>query len=74
MQKMKIGVKLIGGFLLVALFAASVGGVGMVNIKTIDDADTKLYEKITVPLGQIQDMTAAYLPALAVVWSAAISR
>ena len=61
MQKMKIGVKLIGGFLLVALFAATVGGIGMVNIKTIDDADTKLYEKITVPLGQIQDMTAAYL-------------
>ena len=61
MQNMKIGVKLIGGFLIVALFAAIVGGIGMINIKTIDDADTKLYEKITVPLGQLQDMTSAYL-------------
>ena len=61
MRNMKIGVKLIGGFLFMALFSAIVGGIGMVNIKTIDDADIKLYEKITVPLGQIQDMTSAYL-------------
>ena len=61
MQNMKIGVKLIGGFLLVALFAAIVGGLGIVNIKTIDDADTKLYERITVPIGKLQDMTSAYL-------------
>ena len=43
MQNMKIGVKLIGGFLIVALFAAIVGGIGLINIKTIDDADTRLY-------------------------------
>ncbi len=61
MQNMKIGVKLIGGFLLVSFFAAIVGGIGMINIKTIDDADTRLYEKVTVPLGQLQDMISSYL-------------
>ena len=60
MRNMKIGVKLIGGFLIMALFAAIVGGVGMVNIRSIDNADTRLYEKITVPLGDIGDLATAF--------------
>ena len=43
-----------------ALFAAIVGGVGMVNIKTIDNADTRLYEKITIPLDQIGELSSAF--------------
>ena len=56
LDNIKMGPKLIGAFVLVAAIAAIVGGVGIVNIKAIDDADTKLYEKITVPLSEMGDM------------------
>ena len=36
-----------------ALIAAVVGGIGFMNIHKIDDADTFLYEKCTVALGQM---------------------
>ncbi len=60
MQNLKIGVKLACGFLVVAIFAAVVGGVGILNIKTIDKADTKLYEKITVPLAEIGQLSTSF--------------
>ena len=56
LDNIKMGPKLIGAFLLVAAISAIVGGVGIVNIKAIDEADTKLYEKVTVPLGEMGDM------------------
>ena len=59
-NNLSIKVKLLTGFIIVAIIAGVVGYIGMSNIKTIDDADTKLYEKMTVPLGQIIDMTTLY--------------
>ncbi len=50
---MKIGLKLILGFLMVALIAGGIGLVGVINIKKIDALDTELYEKMTVPLGEM---------------------
>lgn len=50
---MKIGLKLILGFLMVALIAGGIGLVGIINIKKIDALDTELYEKMTVPLGEM---------------------
>ncbi len=50
---MKIGTKMILGYLIVALLAAAIGVLGIVNIKTVDAADTFLYEKMTVPLGEM---------------------
>jgi methyl-accepting chemotaxis protein len=47
---LKIGPKLIGGFLIVALIAAVIGIIGTINIKDIDNNDTVLYEKAAVPL------------------------
>ncbi|NVN91007.1 MAG: MCP four helix bundle domain-containing protein, partial [Desulfuromonadales bacterium] len=52
--------KLLTGFILVAMIAAVIGGVGIYDIKKIDDADTKLYEKMTVPLGQMADISVAF--------------
>ncbi len=52
-RNMKIGTKMILGFLIVALIAGGVGLIGIVNIKTIDEADTRLYKTMTVPLGQM---------------------
>jgi signal transduction histidine kinase len=59
-KRSTLGQKLTGGFLIVALFAAIVGGVGIFNIRTIDKADTKLYEKFTVPIGELQEMISSY--------------
>ncbi|MBU4154320.1 MAG: methyl-accepting chemotaxis protein [Proteobacteria bacterium] len=47
---MKIGKKLISSFILMALIAGGIGWVGVVNIRHIDDQDTFLYEKTTVPI------------------------
>jgi methyl-accepting chemotaxis protein len=50
---LKIGTKLISGFVIVALIAVVIGVIGIQKIQTINDADTKLYEKITVPTAQL---------------------
>ncbi len=54
------GQKLIGGFLTVGLLTAIVGWVGIYNIRAINKADTKLYEKFTVPIGQLQEMISSH--------------
>lgn len=57
---LKIGVKLIIGFIIVALIAGVIGVVGIINIRTIDDADTLLYETMTVPLGEMVIIVESY--------------
>ena len=49
----KIGPKLIGAFLVVAALLAGMGFLGSNKLHAIDDADTRLYEKMTVPLAEI---------------------
>jgi methyl-accepting chemotaxis protein len=50
LNKIRIGPKLIGGFLIVALIAAIVGIVGTMSIKTIGKKDLLLYAKATTSL------------------------
>lgn len=57
---LKVGVKLIIGFIIVAIIAGTIGIVGAVNIKAIDDADKKLYETMTEPLGELTFMVDSY--------------
>lgn len=57
---MKIGSKLILGFLIVAIIAGAIGVIGVVNIRTIEQLDTKLYETMTVPLGEMVIITESY--------------
>lgn len=52
-SNMRIGIKLVSGFVLVALVTGLVGYLGIKNIDTITKADTQLYEKTTVPLDYI---------------------
>ena len=52
-KNMKIGTKMILGYLIVALLAGGIGLLGVMNIWTIDEADTYLYEYMTVPLGEM---------------------
>lgn len=46
-------VKLIASFVLMAIIAAVIGTVGMVNLRAIETADTMLYERITVPMEEL---------------------
>jgi methyl-accepting chemotaxis protein len=60
LQDIKIGTKLIGSFLVVAAVAAIIGIFGNIKMHEIDDADTFLYEKCTVPLGLLIDVGAGF--------------
>jgi methyl-accepting chemotaxis protein len=59
-SNLKIGVKLTGGFLLVAIIAGIIGAVGILNIQTIDAADTRLYKNMTIPLTQIAEISTNF--------------
>ncbi len=59
-DNLKIGKKLISSFILVALMAGVVGWVGVINIKKINDDDTYMYEKITVPIGILLDISVNF--------------
>jgi len=59
-KSMKIRTKLIIGFISVAIIAGIIGAVGIKEIKTIDAADTKMYESVVVPLGQVQELATLF--------------
>jgi len=50
---MKIGKKLVMGFVLVALISGAMGVYAIYNLKVLDNSDTELYENMTVPLTEI---------------------
>jgi methyl-accepting chemotaxis protein len=60
LKNMKIGTKLMGGFLVVALIALIIGVIGYIQIHRLDEADTKLYRQIAVPLGQLTSMSTDF--------------
>jgi methyl-accepting chemotaxis protein len=47
---MSIKVKLVVGFLAVAFIAGAIGIFGIINMRALDAADTRLYEKATLPI------------------------
>jgi methyl-accepting chemotaxis protein len=59
LNNVKIGVKLIGGFAVVALISVAIGIAGILCQRTLADANVQLYEKSTVPEGQLIGMTAS---------------
>ncbi|MBF0518408.1 MAG: MCP four helix bundle domain-containing protein [Nitrospirae bacterium] len=60
LDNMKIGTKLVGGFFIVAVIAALIGVFAIINLHKIENADTLLYEKMTVPLSQLGDISTAF--------------
>ncbi|GLI37447.1 methyl-accepting chemotaxis protein [Geobacter hydrogenophilus] len=56
----KVGTKLIAGFVSVAMIAAIIGFIGIWKINQVDNGGAKLYEKITVPLGDLGSMAVAF--------------
>lgn len=57
---MKIGGKLIIGFVGVALIGAFIGSIGITFMNTINNADTRLYEKAAAPLGNVSLAMGAF--------------
>ena len=57
---LKISVKLLSAFIVVALIAGAIGAIGVSKINQIAAADTKLYEKVTVPLGDAAEISIAF--------------
>lgn len=60
LNNMKTNTKLIGSFLIIAILTAIVGVLGIIYIRQIDAADTKLYQNQTVPIGQLQEMAVSF--------------
>lgn len=59
LNNLKIGTKLIGGFVIVALIAGVIGVTGILCQRSLSAANVALYEKATVPEGQLIRMTAS---------------
>jgi methyl-accepting chemotaxis protein len=59
-KNMSLKMKLMSGFVALAIVAAVIGGVGIVNLKKLDAADARMYEMMTEPLGQLSDISTAF--------------
>jgi methyl-accepting chemotaxis protein len=57
LENMKLGTKLIGSYLVIAAIAAFIGLFGNSQLHKLDDKDTFLYEKTTVPIGYMTEIT-----------------
>ena len=57
---LKISVKLLSAFIVLAVIAGVIGAIGVVELKKMDDAGTKLYEKITIPISDLGDITTSF--------------
>lgn len=60
MKKMKLSVKLIGGFLVVAIIGGLIGFVGITKIRSIEKEAADLYQLNTKPLGDTGRVAIAY--------------
>jgi methyl-accepting chemotaxis protein len=57
---MKLRTKLLISFILVSLVTVVVGIIGTVKLRQIDEADSFLYTRVTVPLGEISDIAVSF--------------
>ena len=59
-KKIKIRTKLLTGFVTVALISAIIGLAGISQLKKIDEADTALFETVTMPLGYATEIASYF--------------
>jgi methyl-accepting chemotaxis protein len=57
---LKISVKLLSAFIIVALIALVIGVIGIVELKKLDDNGDKMYNKITMPISDLGDISTAF--------------
>jgi methyl-accepting chemotaxis protein len=60
MSNIKIGTKIISGFLIVALIAAFIGVVGTVKLKTADNSNANIYKNYTVGLENTLEISTSF--------------
>ncbi|NJD39033.1 MAG: methyl-accepting chemotaxis protein, partial [Geobacter sp.] len=60
MNSMSLKAKLMTGFIIVALLAGMIGGVGMFFIKQIEKKDTELFVSGAEPLGQLANVSTDF--------------
>ncbi|MBX4263323.1 methyl-accepting chemotaxis protein [Clostridium estertheticum] len=56
----KIGTKILCGFFMVAIIAIIIGITGIINLNTISNKDTEMYEKMTVPMSNLYNMNQVF--------------
>uniref|UniRef100_C6E2Z6 Methyl-accepting chemotaxis sensory transducer n=1 Tax=Geobacter sp. (strain M21) TaxID=443144 RepID=C6E2Z6_GEOSM len=56
----KIGTKLLGGFITVALIAGAIGAFGITRINQIKRGSDLLYQNVTVPLSELSDISTSF--------------
>lgn len=59
-RNLKVGTKLIVTFLVVAVIAGAIGVLGIININTLNDNDTLLYEENTLGIIYSSDASISY--------------
>ncbi len=59
-HNMKIRPKLVGSFILLALIVLLVGSIGTINLSKLKKSDTELYENMTVPISQLEEISTAF--------------
>jgi methyl-accepting chemotaxis protein len=59
-QNLSLKTRLIGAFVVVSLISTVLAIVGITQIHKIEAADTKLYEMMTKPLGEIGEVASAF--------------
>lgn len=60
MLNMKIGAKLIVSFIIVALITGAVGVVGIMNLQKLQNSNKILYEKMTLPIAEVGQISTSY--------------
>jgi methyl-accepting chemotaxis protein len=60
MYNMKIGAKLIVSFIIVALITGVVGIVGIINLQNLQNSNKLLYEKMTLPIAEVGQISTSY--------------
>jgi methyl-accepting chemotaxis protein len=57
---LKISVKLLSAFIVVALIAAVIGVVGIAKLKVLNENGDKMYTKVTVPISELATITECF--------------
>jgi methyl-accepting chemotaxis protein len=60
LKKMTLATKLIAGLLIIAAIVVVTAALGIVNLRTLAKADTKLYEARTLPMNRLGDMATEF--------------
>ena len=57
---LKIRTKLLTGFIAIAVIGTTIGYIGIVNLKNVNDNDTQLYENMTVPISWVSEISTYF--------------